>query len=111
LDLVGFDNRVVIGPGLFKAVREEFDGGCPLATPDQKADRSRTESTDHPKNIFHRVAPYCVDSDPLVNTMQADGLDAGKGCRVDWRGWVRMAFGVVVFAGAAFTVGEERLHF
>jgi hypothetical protein len=57
---VGFDYRVVIGPGLFQPVREEFDGGCPLATPDQKADRSRTESTHHPKNIFHRVAPSIV---------------------------------------------------
>ena len=43
----------MVGPGVFEAVREQFDGRGALAVPDQKAGCGGAESTHHPKNIFH----------------------------------------------------------
>ena len=48
---------MVVGPGLFEAMREELDGRIALASPDQKAGGSGAESTDGPKNIFHCLPP------------------------------------------------------
>jgi hypothetical protein len=59
-DLGGFDDGVVVGPGLFEAMREELNGRIALASPDQKAGGSGAESTDGPKNIFHLLTPRCA---------------------------------------------------
>jgi hypothetical protein len=48
----------MVGPGLFKAVREQLDGRRALAVPDQKAGCRGAESTHHPKNVFHCAAPF-----------------------------------------------------
>jgi hypothetical protein len=61
MELIGglncLDDRMVIGPGFFKAVRQEFDGWFSVWRPDQKADCRSTEPTDQPKNIFHCYVP------------------------------------------------------
>jgi hypothetical protein len=51
------DDGVVVGPGLFKTMGEQFDGRRPLAVPYEKAGCRGAESADHPKNIFHCAGP------------------------------------------------------
>jgi len=51
---------VVVGPGLFEAVSEQFDGRGALAVPYQKASCCGAESAYHPKSVFHGVAPLVV---------------------------------------------------
>ena len=47
-DLGGFDDGVVVGPGLFEAVGEEFDRLGTTGTPDQKSGDCGTEAADDP---------------------------------------------------------------
>jgi hypothetical protein len=58
-DLVESDDGVMVGPGLFEAVREQFDRLGAIRIPDQKACCSCAESTYHPKNVFH-YDPFSV---------------------------------------------------
>jgi hypothetical protein len=68
------DDRVVVGPGLFETVREQFDWGCTLAAPYQKASCCGAESTHHPKNILHALPPFLLIAIFLVPRR----LDAAK---------------------------------
>jgi hypothetical protein len=45
----------MVGPGLFEAVGEEFDGLVAVGVPEEKAGGGGTNSCGHPKNIFHRA--------------------------------------------------------
>jgi hypothetical protein len=60
MDLTDFDDGVVIGPGPFEAVSEEFNGRGSVGIPDQKTSGRCAKSTHHPKNIFHCVAPFLL---------------------------------------------------
>lgn len=48
---------MVIGPGLFEAVCEKFDGLSAFRSPDEKADCRCAKTADQPKNIFHALFP------------------------------------------------------
>ena len=56
--LICLDDRMMIGPGLFEAVRKKFDGLRTSWSPDHKSCCSSAESADQPKNIFHCSAPF-----------------------------------------------------
>jgi hypothetical protein len=51
------NDRMVIGPGLFKAVCQKFNGLCTFWSPDQKTDCRGAEAADQPKNILHFLIP------------------------------------------------------
>jgi len=55
--LICLHDRMVIGPGLFKAVGQKFNGLCTFWSPDQKTDCRGAESADQPKNILHFLFP------------------------------------------------------
>jgi hypothetical protein len=57
LDLSGFDDCVVVRPGLFETMRQQFDRRPVAGAQDQKSGCRSAKSTNHPKNIFHRIAP------------------------------------------------------
>src|ERR1700678_2459460 len=48
---------MVIGPGLFEAMREKFDRLSAFRSPDEKADCRCAKTADQPKNIFHALFP------------------------------------------------------
>ena len=56
-ELICLDDGVVVGPCLFQAVREQFDGLRTFRPPDQKAYCRSAKTTDQPKNIFLSVSP------------------------------------------------------
>jgi hypothetical protein len=63
---------MVVGPGFFKAMRQQFDGLRAIGVPDQKTDCGGTEPTHHPKNIFHlELLLFSADFYP-ASTMQRD---------------------------------------
>jgi hypothetical protein len=47
----------MVGPGIFEAVGEKFNGLCTFRSQHEKSGRRSTESANHPKNIFHRFVP------------------------------------------------------
>jgi hypothetical protein len=55
--LICLDDRVMVGPRRFEAVRKKFDGFCRSWSPDHKTHCSSAESANQPKNIFHCSAP------------------------------------------------------
>ena len=88
-DLVELDDGVMVGPGLFETVREQFDGRRTLAVPYQKASCRGAESADHPKNIFHALPLFlCLDSSVAGTTVHIAGW-MREGCDVllvcEWR--------------------------
>jgi hypothetical protein len=95
-ELDGFYDGVVVGPGFFKAMCEEFNGEASAGVPDHKAERRSAESTDHTKNVFHGGAP-------LFTAGMAWWFDAycGFGCGKFLR---RLLILPEVFTGATGTI-------
>jgi hypothetical protein len=95
-ELDGFYDGVVVGPGFFKAMCEEFNRKGAAGVPDHKAERCSAESTDHTKNVFHGGAP-------LFTAGMALWFDAscGVGCgKYLWR----LPILPEVFTGATGTI-------
>ena len=92
---------VMVGPGVFKAMREQFDGRGALAVPDQKAGCRGAESTHHPKNIFHWRCSFF-----------ALGLRYLRcGHTMHLAGWMRRSSDVLLVCEWLSRVWRERLHF
>jgi hypothetical protein len=70
--LICLDDRVIVGPGRFEAVRKKFDGFCRSWSPDHKTHCSSAESANQPKNIFHCSVPPFRSCSPCW--MQRRGL-------------------------------------
>jgi hypothetical protein len=69
------DDRVMIGPSLFEAVRKKFDGLRRSWSPDHKTRCSSAKSANQPKNIFHCSAPF---------SFVLPVLDAAEGIAFVW---------------------------
>jgi hypothetical protein len=96
----------MVGPGLFEAVREQFDGRGTLAVPYQKAGCRSAESTHHPKNIFHALPFLCVQIPISVTTMRLAGWmrhesDMLLVCKWRFRGC----------GGNSYTLGMDSVRF
>jgi hypothetical protein len=76
--LSGFHNSMMVGPGYFETVRQQLDGLGARGSEDQKTSSGGTEASNHPKNIFHRVAPSCCSDSAIWQYGASRGLDAGK---------------------------------
>jgi hypothetical protein len=68
--LSGFHNSMMVGPGYFQTVRQKLNGLRARGSEDQKTSSGGTEASNHPKNIFHRVAPLVVLTPQSVSTMR-----------------------------------------
>jgi hypothetical protein len=53
------DDRVMIGPCLFKTMRQKLNGLSPIAIPDQETGCGGAKSTHDPDNIFHFFPSSC----------------------------------------------------
>jgi len=74
--LSGFNNSMMVSPGVFQLVSQEFDSRGLSTSKDQKSSGSSTESTDHPESALHRISPlFYSDS----NFRESDS-DLGLGC-------------------------------
>ena len=56
-ELDGFDDGVMVGPGSFKPVGEEFDGRGSGGVPSEKTESCDAGPTDQPENALHDVFP------------------------------------------------------
>jgi hypothetical protein len=76
--LSGFHNSMMVGPGYFQTVCQKLNGLRARGSEDQKTSSGGTETSNHPKNIFHRVAPLICSDSAIWQYDASRGLDAGK---------------------------------
>src|SRR6266403_2095731 len=73
LDLVGLDDGVVVCPGLFETVGEQFDRRLAVARPCEKAERRSAEPTNRKNNFRHHslIAPSVANLQATDCRMQS----------------------------------------
>jgi hypothetical protein len=79
LDLAGLNDGMVVCPGLFEAMRQQFDGLGAVGIPDEEASCGCAKSANHPKNISHFIDLLPSDAGCWKYDARCE-TDAGKFC-------------------------------
>jgi hypothetical protein len=104
MGLKDLDNGVMIGPGLFEAMREKFNRLRAIGVPDKEPDCGSTESTHYPENAFHLAL-----TPPSHLPVRCSVTGIGCGDRCVFAGVWRYVF--LQRGGSSYTSGMDSVRF